>query len=80
MVGELRRHLVGDIQAKAAGHRQATAEPQVGDVAYLIARKTRILGGGGGNAAGGVLLQRAEHHRAQLQAGLSRHSRGTRSA
>ena len=65
---ELRRHLVGDVQAKAAGHRQATAEPQVGDVAYLIARKTRILGGG--NAAGGVLLQRTKHHARQLQKGL----------
>ena len=66
---ELRRHLIGDVQAKAAGHGQAPAEPQVGDVAHLIARKACILGGR--DAAGGVLFQLAEHDPGQLQERLA---------
>ena len=65
---ELRRHIVGDVQSKAAGHGQATAQPQVGDVADLVPGKARILRGC--DAAGGILLQRTEHDPGQLQKGL----------
>ena len=65
---ELRRYVVGDVQPEAAGHRQPTAQPQVGDVADLVPGKARVLRGC--DAAGSVLLQRTEHDPGQLQNGL----------
>ena len=65
---ELRCHIVGDVQPEAAGHRQPTAQPQMGDIADLVPGKARVLRGC--DAAGGVLLQRTEHDPGQLQKGL----------
>ena len=62
---ELGGDLVRHVQAKAACHGQAPAQAQVGDIAHLIARKTRVLRGR--NAAGGVFFQMAEHHAGQFE-------------
>ena len=64
----LGREVIGDVEAEAAGHGQAAAEPQVGDVAHLVARKACVLGGR--DAAGGVLFQCAEHDAGQFEKGL----------
>ena len=65
---ELCRHIVGDVQSKAAGHGQAAAQPQMGDVTDLVSGKARVLRGS--NAAGSVLFQRTKHDPGQLQKGL----------
>ena len=65
---ELCCHIVGDVQPETAGHGQAAAQAQVGDVADLVPGKARILRGC--NAAGSVLFQRTKHDPGQLQKGL----------